>query len=77
MEISQSRASRNLGILKDAGLLKDRRDGQWVQYGLDEEGTASYSALLELLNNSLDADETILKDRERLKQAVKIREVKI
>jgi DNA-binding transcriptional ArsR family regulator len=32
MRISQTRASRNLGILHDAGLLKARRDGPLVFY---------------------------------------------
>lgn len=73
MEISQSRASRNLGILKEAGVLKDRRDGQWVHYSLNKEGTAYYSALLELLNNSLNSDKTILKDKENLRHAIKPR----
>lgn len=71
MEISQSRASRNLGILKEAGLLKDRRDGQWVHYSLNKEDTAYYSALLELLNNSLNSDKTILKDKGNLRHAIK------
>jgi len=71
LDISQSRASRNLGILKDAGLLKDRRDGQWVHYSLNKEGTAYYSALLELLNNSLNSDKTILKGKENLRHAIK------
>jgi len=56
LEISQSRASRNLGILKDAGLLVDRRDGQWVHYSLSKEGVTDYASLLELLNNSLHVD---------------------
>jgi len=74
MEISQSRASRNLGILKDAGLLKDRRDGQWVHYSLSEQALAQFPQLLELLSSSLDADQTILQDKERLTKAVKLGE---
>jgi len=35
MRISQTRASRNLGILHDAGLLKARREGPLVFYSLD------------------------------------------
>ncbi len=30
LDISQSRASRNLGILEDVGFLKARRDGVWI-----------------------------------------------
>lgn len=64
MQISQSRASRNLGILKDAGLLKDRREGQWVHYSLNRESAAEYAGLLELLKSPLDGDKTIMKDGE-------------
>jgi len=43
-----------------------------VLYSIDEKGMASYSgALIELLRNSLDRDETISMDRERLKGAVR------
>jgi len=72
LEISQSRASRNLGILREAGLLKDRRDGQWVHYSLSKESVTSYAPLLELLNQSLNQDETILKDKEKFKEVVKL-----
>ena len=32
LQISQTRASRNLGALYDAGLLSSRREGAWVLY---------------------------------------------
>jgi len=38
LDISQTRASRNLGILEDAGFVKSKRDGLWVVYSIDEEG---------------------------------------
>jgi len=72
MEISQSRASRNLGILKDAGLLNDRRDGQWVHYSLNKEGVTDYAPLLELLDRSVEEDEMMRRDRENLKRVTKI-----
>ena len=72
LEISQSRASRNLGILKEAGLLADRRDGQWVHYSLSKEAITDYAPLLELLNNFLNDDRTVLRDKERLRRAVKL-----
>jgi len=72
LEISQSRASRNLGILKDAGLLADRRGGLWVHYSLSPHSVTDYASLLELLLSSLSQEETVLRDKERLKQAVKL-----
>ena len=73
LDISQSRASRNLGILQRAGFAKARRDGLWVVYSIDEKGMSSYSESLgEVLRNSLDKDETISLDRERLKRATRV-----
>jgi ArsR family transcriptional regulator len=35
LEASQSRLSFHLKILKDAGLVTDRRDGRWVYYAIN------------------------------------------
>lgn len=35
LEIAQSRLSFHLKILKEAGLLLDRRDGRWIYYALN------------------------------------------
>jgi ArsR family transcriptional regulator len=73
LDISQSRASRNLGILEDAGFIRSRRDGLWIVYSIDEQRMKSYTApLIELLRSSLVNDETLLQDRERLSQAVRV-----
>ena len=73
LDISQSRASRNLGILEDAGFIKSRRDGLWIVYSIDEQGMNSYTApLIELLRGSLVNEEIILQDRERLSHAVRV-----
>ena len=34
---AQSRLSFHLGVLKDAGLVSDRRDGRWVYYTLNRD----------------------------------------
>ena len=38
LDISQSRASRNLAALYDAGFLKLRKDGLWSLYSIDKDG---------------------------------------
>ena len=71
--ISQSRASRNLGILEDAGFVKSRRDGLWIVYSIDEQTVNSYVvSLIEMLRASLVNEEIILEDRERLSRAVRV-----
>jgi ArsR family transcriptional regulator len=69
MRISQTRASRNLGILHDAGLLQARRDGPLVFYSLDNKLIKKNCAGLEaMVKQAFEMDETSLKHRERLKR---------
>jgi ArsR family transcriptional regulator len=73
LDISQSRASRNLGILEDAGFVKSRREGLWIVYSIDEQRMNSRAApLIEMLRGSLVNEEIILQDRERLSHAVRV-----
>jgi len=73
LNISQSRASRNLGILERAGFVKSRRDGLWIVYSVDEQMVNGYAAsLIEILRNSLLNEEIVLQDRERLSHAMRV-----
>ena len=73
LNMTQSRVSRNLGILKNAGLVKDRRDGLWVHYSLDQKSFNKYAMpLLELLRDWANDDEMILEDLNELGKAVKL-----
>ena len=73
LDISQSRASRNLGILEDAGFLKARRDGAWVVYFINAEGTQKYSSdLVKVVKEALKDNGVVAIDRERLRKAERI-----
>ncbi len=73
LDISQSRASRNLGILQDAGFLKTRRDGLWTVYSVDWQTANRYAvSLARLLKDSPVSSETSAQDKERLKEANRI-----
>ncbi len=73
LNISQSRASRNLGILRDAGFVTDRRDGLWVYYSINKENINEYhQAMNELVKGWLNDKDIIKEDRNRLKKAVKM-----
>jgi ArsR family transcriptional regulator, arsenate/arsenite/antimonite-responsive transcriptional repressor len=37
LDAAQSRLSFHLRVLKDAGLVSDRRDGRWVHYSLNRD----------------------------------------
>ncbi len=45
-DAAQSRVSFHLKVLKDAGLIIDRRAGRWVHYRLDPDTLAEIEGLL-------------------------------
>jgi len=73
LDISQTRASRNLGLLYDAGFLRLRRDGLWSFYSIDWEGMPEHCRqLLEAVRASLEKNPLARTDRERLKRARRV-----
>ncbi len=72
LDISQTRASRNLGMLHDAGFLKMRKDGLWSHYSIDCESVKTYCPnLVDVVKMALEDNEEAALDRERLKDAVR------
>jgi ArsR family transcriptional regulator len=49
LDAAQSRLSFHLKMLKEAGLVIDRKEGRWVYYRLDPEALEEYGAVFELL----------------------------
>ncbi|MFC1941646.1 ArsR/SmtB family transcription factor [Chloroflexota bacterium] len=73
LDISQTRASRNLGILQKAGFLKTRREGPWIVYSIERETTNQYTGLLaRILEESPVRGELLEKDKEKLKNARRV-----
>ena len=73
LEISQTRASRNLSALYDAGFLDLRKDGLWSIYSIDREGMKEhFSYLLEAVRKGLEDNEAAVRDKERLKNTERI-----
>ena len=73
LNISETRASRNLNILQESGFLKARRDGTWVMYSIDRETPNEYAAsLVKLLKASRVSSDVLYEDRKRFKKAVKV-----
>lgn len=76
LDMSQPRISRHLGILKNAGMVSDRRQGKWVFYsfrgqGVEEEVKAVLTSLVLLENRNPQ----VLKDKEVLSHAVRLSEL--
>ena len=73
MEISQSKASRILSALYDAGLLKLRREGRWALYSIDKDGMKEYmNDILTAVTKALDGNYIAAQDREKLKKAERV-----
>lgn len=63
-DMSQSKVSFHLGVLKNAGLVKSRKEGKWMHYTIDD--TDYFNRLLTLsVIQGLPAD-TLHNDKERL-----------
>ncbi len=71
--ISQSRASRNLSMLYDAGILKLRRVRLWAVYSIDREGLAEhYREIVEAVMKGLEHNPLAKRDRERLRNTERL-----
>jgi ArsR family transcriptional regulator len=49
LDAAQSRLSFHLKVLKDAGLVTDRREGRWMYYTIERESLGEMAELLETL----------------------------
>ena len=73
LDISQTRASRNLNILYDAGFLKLRREGLWALYSIDHQILKDYHIeLLESVRQGLKDNQVACRDRLKLKNAQRL-----
>jgi ArsR family transcriptional regulator, arsenate/arsenite/antimonite-responsive transcriptional repressor len=73
LNISQTRASRNLSMLYDAGFLKQRREGLWAYYSVDKSSLKDYLALLlEAVEIGLKDNPISIQDKENLQKAKRL-----
>ena len=52
MKAGQSRLSFHLKVLKDAGLVEDRRDGRWMYYSLSVRAIEELEGLVDSLKRA-------------------------
>ena len=73
LDISQSKASRQLSSLYDVGFLKLRKEGLWSLYSIDKEGMKDYMSLLvDAVTRRLRDNEIAEQDRRRLREAERV-----
>ncbi|MFC2003044.1 ArsR/SmtB family transcription factor [Chloroflexota bacterium] len=73
LDISQTRASRNLSALCDAGFLKLRKEGLWSVYSIDRDGMEEYYIeVVDAVRKALQNNKVVALDRERLRKAERV-----
>ena len=70
--LAPSTVSKHMYILKQAGLVKTRKEGRWIYYGLTDKQNKSASEIINWLEKYLKNDSDILKDTKHLQQMKKI-----
>jgi ArsR family transcriptional regulator len=77
LEMSQPRISRHLSVLKNAGLVNDRREGKWIHYSLRQETQGKeIKILLDSMVVMANDDAVVKGDKKNLKKAIRLSEVK-
>jgi ArsR family transcriptional regulator len=66
--LSQPNCSRQLGILKSAGIVDSRRDGTWVYYRIADQEHDSVKNVLHVLAKTFGAERALRADHARLKK---------
>ena len=72
LKMSQSRVSHQLRILRDAGLVEDKRDGKWMIYGIPPGIRDTIRPLLDLFGkDERRKSGELLKDMKNLRLCLK------
>ena len=69
LDLSQPNASRQLGILKSAGVVDSRREGTWVYYALAEQEHETVKRALSVLTRAFGAASAIERDHAKLRKS--------
>jgi len=70
LNLSNSTVSEHLAVLKDAGLILDRKDGKWVNYRLNDRCCVNFiKAVLELLEEHVGDEPALKNDAAKIKKA--------
>jgi len=69
LDLPQPKISRHLAVMRDAGLLRDRREAQWVLYALTTELPSWAQAAIEAAIEAVKAEPQHTRDLKRLSRS--------
>jgi ArsR family transcriptional regulator len=75
LDMIQPKVSFHLCVLKEAGLLKDRKQGKWIHYSINESDIFRRFLILSVLERIPEV--VMQKDKKRLKEFLQNKKVKI
>jgi ArsR family transcriptional regulator len=70
-DMVQPKVSFHLGVLKKAGLVKDRKQGKWMHYRIDDSDMFKRFLMLSVVEKI--PEETLKEDKARLGEFLKIK----
>ena len=74
LDMIQPKVSFHLGVLKEVSLIKDRRQGKWIHYSIDDSDMFRRFLLLSIFERI--PAETVSEDTRRLKDFLKVKHQK-
>ncbi len=74
LEMVQPKVSFHLGVLKEAGLIKDRKQGKWIHYWIDDSDIFRRFLVLSVLERT--SEDVIKEDKKKLNEFLKNKKVK-
>jgi ArsR family transcriptional regulator len=66
LDLSQSKVSRHLTVLRSVDLVEDRREGLWIFYSLFKPQNDFEKSIVQIIKNALSDDELTKQDEKRL-----------
>ncbi len=70
--LSQVKVSRHLTVLRNAGVVNDRREGLWVFYSLTKPGNELERAIHKVLRNYFKKDSSFREDLSNMRKCINI-----
>jgi ArsR family transcriptional regulator, arsenate/arsenite/antimonite-responsive transcriptional repressor len=65
--LAASTVSTHLSILKNAGFIKDYKEGKWINYSINKENKEpEIASLVTAMHFMLEEDEVVIADRQKL-----------
>jgi ArsR family transcriptional regulator len=75
LDLIQPKVSFHLGVMKEAKLIKDRRQGKWIHYRIDDTDLFRRFLVLTVLEKI--SEETVSHDKTRLKEFLENKKTRI